>query len=105
MASLSDIYLKIETLETLVSTLKKKGEKGISLTISLNDEVNEYGQNVSAWVSQSKEQREQKAKKYYIGNGKVFWTKGETSIAKKPEQEPAIQEQATSNEDDDDLPF
>ena len=88
MSSLSEIYIKKETIDIIAATLAKKtGEdaKGVKITISLNDESNDYGQNVSAFIAQTKEQREAKEKPYYIGNGKVFWTKGETPIGKKKE--------------------
>ena len=71
MASLNNIYFKLETLETLVNTLKKKGEKGISIDFVINDESNDYSQNISAYVSQSKEDREAKKTRFYVGNGKV----------------------------------
>jgi hypothetical protein len=103
MASLADIYVKIETLETLLKTLKAKNEKGINITVSQDDKTNEYGSNVSAYVSQSKEDREAKKNKFYVGNGKVFWTNGTVSLAEKRDkgQRPA---QAKAD-DDDDLPF
>ncbi len=37
MANLSEIFLKQETLETLLNTVKAKGLKGVSITISQND--------------------------------------------------------------------
>ena len=55
MANLSEIFLKQETLETLLTTVKAKGLKGVSFTISMNDEANDYGQNVQSYVSQTKE--------------------------------------------------
>lgn len=104
MAILSELYIKAETLKTLAETVAKKGEKGLSLTVSINDEVNDYGQNVSAYVSQSKEDREAKKPKFYAGNGKVFWTDGKVT---KPEPKPAHtpkQEYSVSNSEDE-LPF
>lgn len=98
MSSLSDVYIKLETLEKLVDVLKKKGEKGISITISLNDESNQYDQNVSAYVSQTKEQREAKKERFYVGNGRTFWGVGKVE---KPDT-PATPDSATSDED---LPF
>jgi len=100
MAQLTDLYIKLDTLKTLVSTLEKKGEKGISFTISINDEVNNYGQNVSATVSQSKEDREAKNPKFYLGNGRTFWSNKGEFIPPKKEKE---QQPHTSN--DDVLPF
>ncbi len=113
MSSLSNIYIKIETLETLLSTLKAKGEKGISIDFSINNDTNAYGQNVTAYVSQTKEQREAKATRFYVGNGKCFWTDGSINIAAKKEEvhtAEVITEQfptATnaSNVIHDDLPF
>ena len=86
MAALLDIYIKAETLKTLADTIAKKGEKGLSITVSVNDETNEWGQNVTSFVSQTKEQREAKNAKFYIGNGKVFWTDGSVKLAVKKEQ-------------------
>ena len=86
MASLSNIYIKTETLETLLNVVKKKGEKGISIDISISDETNQWGQNVSSWVSQTKEQREAKKDRFYVGNGKCFWTDSKIAIAKKKEE-------------------
>ena len=56
MAALLDLYIKVETLETLLKVVKAKNEKGVALTISINDETNQYGQNVTSFVSQTKEQ-------------------------------------------------
>lgn len=103
MASLADIYIKQEVLETLIKGVKKKGDKGISLTIAINDESNQWGQNVSAYVSQSKEDREAKKDRYYTGNGKVFWTDGKINVAVKAEE--SVQEAEVIDEDDDDVPF
>lgn len=104
MALLADIYIKAETLRTLADTVAKKGEKGISITISANDETNDYGQNVTSYVSQSKEDREAKKNKFYVGNGKVYWTNGKVTLSEKK----AETKQATSPVQDsnyDELPF
>lgn len=103
MASLSDIYIKLDTLETLVKGLKKKGENGISITLSTNDDSNQWGQNVSAYVSQSKEDRESKKDRYYVGNGRVFWNDGKVTNAVK--QDDQVQEAEVVEESDDDIPF
>lgn len=106
MASLSEIYIKKETLETLLSVLSKKTgdeSKGIKVTISLSDEAKNFGQNVSAYVSQTKEQREEKKPIFYIGNGKTFWTKGETPLPAKQEKQQVSKTDTTTKTDD--LPF
>lgn len=83
MSSLNSLYIKKETLKTIYETLEKKGEKGIDLTISISDEGNNYGQNISAYISQSKEDRENKKPKFYVGNGNTFWTDGTIKVVKR----------------------
>jgi hypothetical protein len=104
MSSLSEIYIKKETLETLLKTVNAKGEKGVSITISIGDETNQYGQNLSGFVSQTKEQREAQTPKYYVGNGKVFWTNGTITKAEVKQQEQSSQEPIQNNAPDE-LPF
>jgi hypothetical protein len=102
MSSLSNIYIKVETLETLLKTVQAKGEKGISIDFSINDESNQFDQNVSAYVSQSKDDREAKKPRFYVGNGKCFWTDGKIEIAKKKEVHTA---EVIPTTEHNDLPF
>lgn len=50
-----------------------KGKKGsyLNVTAFVNDEVDQYGNNVSIIVSQTKEEREVKTPRVYLGNGKT----------------------------------
>jgi len=104
MASLNNVYFKKETLKTLLETLEKKGDKGISITVALNDDTNEWGQNISAYVSQSKEEREAKKARFYVGNGKTFWTDGKVTVAEK-ETVSEKNVNKLAKEIDSDLPF
>ena len=107
MASLSEIYVKKSTLETMIKALNAKQGKdaeGVELTISLSDQTNNYGQNVSAYVAQTKEQRDAKTPLFYVGNGKTFWSKGETPVPQR--EQPAHPTQTvTAGDDETDLPF
>lgn len=108
MSLLGDLYIKKETLKTLLETVESKGDKGVSLTISINDETNDFGQNISCYVSQTKEQRSEKKKKFYAGNGKVFWTNGVAVLAKKigNNLSQEVRDKIESLSDNlDDLPF
>ena len=108
MASLSEVYIKKETLETIIKVLNKKtgdDAKGIKVTINLSDEPNQWGQNVSLLVSQTKEQRDAKVKAFYIGNGKTFWTKGETSVPLKDKLKSMNDIPANTSFDEEELPF
>ena len=110
MASLSEVYVKKSTLETMLKALNAKQGKeseGVKITISLSDQASKFGQNVSAYVSQTKEQRDAETPKFYVGNGKTFWSKGETPCPQReqptqPEQQQAPQPVAS---EDDGLPF
>ena len=53
-----------------------KDGKYLSVQISVNDKVDNYNNNVAITVAQSKEQREAKEPKKYLGNGRVTWTDG-----------------------------
>ena len=100
MSSLSEVYVKKETLKTMLKVLELKNQDGISLNVSIGDETNQWGQNVSVSVSQTKDERESKKDKFYIGNGKVFWTDGKITKAEKVEKQ--IGETFLPS---DDLPF
>ena len=105
MASLSEIYLKKSTLETIIKALNAKQGKdaeGVKLTISLSDQPNNFGQNVSAYVAQTKEQRDAKKPLFYVGNGKTFWSKGETPVPQREQPTPAPQP-VTAGDDDEPL--
>ena len=106
MASLNSVYIKLDTLKQITHTLEVKGLKGVELTIAVNDEVNNYNQNVSAFVAQTKEQREAKAKKFYIGNGRTVWTDGKIQ-AFEYKKDSGQEKKAESDKqaDETDLPF
>lgn len=106
MASLSEIYLKRTTLETMLKVLNAKQGKegeGIKITISLSDQTNNFGQNVSAYVAQTKEQRDAKTPLFYAGNGKTFWSKGETPCPQR--EQPTQPTQPVTSANDNEPPF
>ena len=85
-----------------------KGKKGsyLPITITINDELGNYGDNGPIIVEQSKEEREAKADKTYLGNVKVVWTNG-TNVATAPREvgsAPPPPKPAPAAADDD-LPF
>ena len=111
MAGLAEIYIKVETLEKVLQVLKKKQEKGIGITVSVSDKSNTYGSNVSAYVTQSKEDREAKKEKFPIGFGKVFWTDGKMLKGEKQADTPQAHQPYSSTKtiiddiQEDSLPF
>ena len=53
----------------------KKG-KYLPITITLNDEPDQFGNQGPVVVEQTKDERDAKAEKTYLGNVKVVWTDG-----------------------------
>jgi hypothetical protein len=103
MGALLSGYITLEKLEEIVKVTKAKQEKGFKFTASVGEQSNQFGQNVSFFAEQTKEQREAKQPKYYFGNGKVFWTDGVIKVAEKQEQ---AQQASTGTEViESDLPF
>ena len=78
----------------------KKG-KYLPISITLNDELDQFGNQGPVIVSQSKEEREAKQAKTYLGNVKLVWTNGEVKKFDNPQQQAAPAPAAV----EDDLPF
>ena len=66
--------------------VEKDGKKFYNLTIIVNDTPNKYGQYVGITTEQTKEERERKENKTYLGNGKTVYNK--ELEAPKLEKEP-----------------
>jgi hypothetical protein len=96
MSVLMNASIRVDKLPKEKFIKGKDGAVYYNLTISVSDETR-YGNNVAITDSQTKEERDAKKPKNYLGNGKVVWTDGNIVLAEKEE----IQEQETS----DDLPF
>lgn len=54
-----------------IEKAKIKKKKYLDITGFINDEVDQYGNNVAIIVSQSREEREVKTPRVYLGNGKT----------------------------------
>jgi hypothetical protein len=88
---------------TKVDKTKLIKGKYLNLTISVNDNLDNYGNNVALTIQQSKEERDLKASKTYLGNGKVVYTNGEVKVAEK--QDKPLQNTSDKFKDIPDLPF
>jgi len=83
-----------------------KGKKGSYLTVvvTVNDDVDQFGNQGPVYVDQTKEERDSKEAKTYLGNVKVVWTNGDF-----PEPAPFAKDQhkapEPAEETHDDLPF
>ena len=81
----------------------KKG-KYIPITITLNDELDQFGNQGPVVVEQTKEEREAKTAKTYLGNCKVVWTNG-TFPEPIPYDGPGAKPAPKVEKQEEDLPF
>jgi hypothetical protein len=97
MASILSVGVKVADL-----VANDKGYANIN--VAINDEVNQWGQNVSAWNQQSKEERDAKSDRKYVGNGKVVFSNdaGVTGPERKVE---VTNSDFNKDRGGDDLPF
>ena len=85
------------------------GAKGkyLPITITINDEVDQFGNQGPVVVRQTKEERDAKTEKVYLGNVKVVWT-NDVNVGVAPKEampaQPAAQPAAAAPANDD-LPF
>ena len=87
MASLSSANINVSIIPKEKLYKGKKGQY-IQLTFVQNNELDQYGNNVSVYISQSEEERKEKKNKIYLGNGKVVWTDGQ-NVEPAPKTEPS----------------
>jgi hypothetical protein len=98
MSALINLSLRVDKLPKEKFVQGKDGAVYYNFTIGVNDDSNQWGQNVSATDSQTKEERDAKKPKSYLGNGNVVWTDGNIKVADKKVE-------ATAKEVESDLPF
>ena len=82
-----------------------EGKKGkyLPITITINDEPDQFGNQGPICVDQTKEEREAKTAKTYLGNVKVVWTNGDNVDAAPRDTMPHKETKEAVNEED--LPF
>jgi hypothetical protein len=106
MASIIKTSINLNNIPKDKIFVGKKG-KYLPVTITLNDELDQFGNQGPVVVEQTKEEREAKTEKVYLGNVKVVWTNGtnvETAPKDGAQAAPAMP-QAAAAPVDDDLPF
>lgn len=68
-----------------ITTSEKNGKKYLSISVWINDEPDQFNNNASIQVSQSKEERESGGKKSYIGNLKYAQKPQDSASVKVPD--------------------
>ena len=82
----------------------KKG-KYLPIVITLNNDADNFGNQGPVIVEQSKEERESKAAKVYLGNVKVVWTDGKNVDAATNQSQTQAKPKQSFAPEPDDLPF
>lgn len=101
MSTLINVSIRVDKLPREKFVLGKDGAVYYNMTISVQDETR-YGNNVAITDSQTKEERDAKVAKNYLGNGKVVWTDGKVTLAEK---EPQKDSANVGSVGEDDMPF
>ena len=101
MASIIKASINLNDIPKDKIIIGKKG-KYLPITITINDEVDQFGNQGPIVVAQSKEERESKAAKTYLGNVQVVWTNGDNVATAPRDDQP---KQAAPAAAEVDLPF
>ena len=102
MASIIKASINLSEIPKDKIYVGKKG-KYLPITITLNDEVDQFGNQGPVVVEQTKEEREAKQAKTYLGNVKVVWTNGDNVATAPRDNQPAAAAPAPAKPAD--LPF
>ena len=103
MASIIKASIDLNKIPKDKIFIGKKG-KYIPITITLNDELDQFGNQGPVVVEQTKEEREAKVAKTYLGNVKVVWTNG-TNVDTPPRDGAPATQAAPTAQPEADLPF
>jgi len=101
MASIIKTSINLAEIPKDKIYIGKKG-KYLPITITINDEVDQFGNQGPVVVEQTKDEREAKVAKTYLGNVKVVWTNGNNVATAPRDNQPAAEPAAVKPED---LPF
>ena len=101
MASIIKASIDVNKIPKDKIFVGKKG-KYLPITITINDELEQFGNQGPVVVEQTKEERDGKSPKTYLGNVKVVWSNGNNV---NPAPRDGEQAPAQTAPQQDDLPF
>lgn len=104
MASIISANIDLTKIEKAKIYEGKKG-KYYPITIVLNDELGQYGDSGYIQTEQTKDERDAKLPKSYLGNVKVVWTNGSNVEPAPRDGESAPQQAMQQSSSEPDLPF
>jgi hypothetical protein len=86
MSAIINYSLRVDKLPREKFVAGKDGAVFVNLTMSVDDETR-FGNNTSIYVSQTKEERDAKKNRTYLGNGRVVFNNGTIVNAEKEVKE------------------
>ena len=104
MASIIKASIDLNKIPKEKIFVGKKG-KYLPITITINDELDQFGNQGPVVVEQTKEEREAKVAKTYLGNVKVVWTNGTNVDTPPRDSGPAGIVHDVTTKTEEDLPF
>ena len=103
MASIIKASINLNAIPKEKIFVGKKG-KYLPITITLNDELDQFGNQGPVVVEQTKEERDAKSPKTYLGNVKVVWSNG-SNVEPAPRDGNSAPAQPAPAAAEEDLPF
>src|SRR5690554_4006148 len=99
MAQIISVSIDLNKLDKSRIIEGKNGAKYYNSTVNVNDEKDQYGNDASVTISQTAEERQAKAQRTFVGNGRVVWS----GTSNRPQQQSNQSFDSTPQEGD--LPF
>lgn len=103
MAQIISVSVNLSKIDKSKIVDGKNGAKYYNMNIIVNDDFDQYNNNVQVTDSQTKEQRAAKEKRNFIGNGRVIWSNLAEVKKDAPQQDNGNGH--SNSPSDDDLPF
>ena len=97
------LLIPLDQKGLILGSEEKGGRVYLDMTVGTKDEKDQYGNDASSWIAQSKEERDAKEDRTFLGNGRVVFDSGN----RNPEEGEPKTSKATETfaDEEDDLPF
>lgn len=105
MKAIISLSINLSKIDKSKIVKGKNGAQYYNFTSIVNDENDQFGNNVQLIEPQTKEQRAAKAPRTFLGNGRVIWQGQSTTTVASKAAQTTITETPASSYTTDDLPF
>ena len=98
------LLIPLDQKGLILGSEEKGGRVYLDMTVGTKDEKDDYGNDASSWISQSKEERDAKEDRTFLGNGRVVFDSGNRN-PKEDEPKTSKATETSAADEEDDLPF